>query len=295
MKYLPLAEFAYNNSYHSSIGMAPYEALYGRPCRTPLCWTEVGERREIEPAMIQETVEQVEMLKVRLKEAHDRQKSYADKRRKYLEFLVGDLVYLKMRTFQGGSKTRKLKKLKPRYMGPYPILERIGAVAYRLDLSGELSDFHDVFHVSVLRKVVREPELILQQPPRDLGKGLCGLCQPVEILDRQVKADHGMMTMLVKVRWERDGIQEETWESEPQMRIDYPDLFWGVIGEFGDSNSGSNSLLVGESCHDPNPGPSDIQRSPKPFPPHGGGAVPVLSRGRGDRRRCGRRWRGWKR
>ena len=66
--------------------MAPYEALYGRPCRTPLCWTEVGERRDLEPAMVQETVEHVEMLKTRLKEAHDRQKSYADKRRKDLDF-----------------------------------------------------------------------------------------------------------------------------------------------------------------------------------------------------------------
>ncbi|XP_048625827.1 uncharacterized protein LOC125593362 [Brassica napus] len=129
-----------------------------------------------------------------------------------------------MRTFQGGSKTRKLKKLKPRYMGPYPILERIGEVAYRLDLSEELSDFH------VLRKVVKEPELILQQPPNDLGRNLRAPCQPVELLDRQVRADDGMMTMLVKVRWERDGIQEETWESEPQMRIDYPELFRVDIG-----------------------------------------------------------------
>ena len=267
VKYLPLAEFAYNNNYHSSIGMAPYEALYGRPCRTPLCWTEVGEQREIEPAMVQETVEQVEMLKMRLKEAHDRQKSYADKRRRDLEFQVGDLVYLKMRTFQRGSKTRKLKKLKPRYMRPYLILERIGAVAYRLDLSGELSDFHDVFHVSVLRKVVREPELILQQPPRNLGKGLRGLCQPVEILDRQVKADRGMMTILIKVRWEGDGIQEDTWESEPQMRIDYPELFRGVIGEFGDVNSGSNSLLVGENCNDPTPTPKAKGNAFKTPPP----------------------------
>ena len=117
--------------------------------------------------------------------------------------------------FQGGPKTLKLKKLKPIYMGPYPILERIGVIAYRLDLSGELSDFHDVFHVLVLRKVVIEPELILQQPPNDLGKNLCAPCQSVEILDRQVKAIHGMITMLVKVSWDRDGIQEETWESDP--------------------------------------------------------------------------------
>ncbi|XP_013614867.1 PREDICTED: uncharacterized protein LOC106321097 [Brassica oleracea var. oleracea] len=185
----------------------------------------MGERREIEPAMVQETVEKVEMLKVWLKEAHDRQKSYGDKRRKDLEFQVGDLVYLKMRIFQGGSTTRKLKKLKPRYMGPYSVLERIGAVAYRLDLSEELSDFHDVFHVSVLRKVVREPKLILLQPPSDLDRNLRAPCQPIEILDRQVKAHDGTMTTLVKVRWERDGIHEETWEPETQMRIDYPKFF----------------------------------------------------------------------
>ena len=165
--------------------MAPYEALYGRPCRTPLYCTEVVERQDLEPSMVQETVEQVEMLKTQLKEAHDRQKSYADKRRKDLEFQVGDLVYMKTRTFQGGSKTRKLKKLKPRYMGPYPIVERIGAVAYRLQLSAKLSEFHDVFHVSVLRKVVRAPALILQQPPSDLEKNLSAPCQPVEIIDRQ--------------------------------------------------------------------------------------------------------------
>lgn len=201
--------------------------------------------------MVQETVEQVEMLKSRLKEAHDRQKSYAYKRRKDLEFQVGDLVYLK-----GGSKTRKLKKLKPRFMGPYPILERIAAVAYRLGLSAGLSDFHDVFHVSVLRKVVREPELIMQQPPSDLGKNLSALCQPVQISERQMKVVQGMTTSLVRVRWERDGIQEETWETENHLRIDYPELFEDGIGQsVQEPNSGSNSLLVEENCNDPIPSP----------------------------------------
>lgn len=103
-----MVEFAYNNSYHSSIGMSPFEALYGRPCRTPLCWTEVGERRGLELDLVKETVEQVDLLKDRLKEAHDRQKSYADQRRKHLEFATGDLVYLKMRTFRGSDPNRKL-------------------------------------------------------------------------------------------------------------------------------------------------------------------------------------------
>uniref|UniRef100_A0A1J3GIM6 RNA-directed DNA polymerase n=1 Tax=Noccaea caerulescens TaxID=107243 RepID=A0A1J3GIM6_NOCCA len=253
-KYLPLVEFAYNNSFHSSIEMSPYEALYGRPCRTPLCWTEVGERRDLEPEMIEETVEQVELLKEKLKEAHDRQKSYADKRRRDLEFAVGDKVYLKMRTFRGNDRTRKLKKLKPRYMGPYVITERVGAVAYRLELPQELSDFHNVFHVSVLRKVVREPELILSEAPADLTGSLTVMSHPVKILDHQEKEVQGKMVKSVKVCWKRDGIQEETWESESEMLANYPELFKDKSGLTGDGlNSGTNSPKAGENCNDPNP------------------------------------------
>lgn len=101
-------------------------------------------------------------------------------------------------------------------------------------------------------KVVREPELILQQPPSDLQKTLSAPSQPVEIIDRQVKAVQGMMTNLVKVRWKRDGIQEETWEIETQMMIDYPKLFVDGSGQsVHEQNSGSNSLSVGENYNDP--------------------------------------------
>lgn len=102
-----------------------------------------GERRELEPEMVKETIEQVEVLKDRLKEAHDRHKSYADQKRKSLEFEVGDEIYLKVRTYRGTAEYRKLKKLKPRFLGPYRIIERIGAVAYRLELPQELSDIQD--------------------------------------------------------------------------------------------------------------------------------------------------------
>ncbi|KAG7548051.1 Retrotransposon gag domain [Arabidopsis suecica] len=220
-KYLPLVEFAYNNSYHSSIGMPPFEALYGRPCRTSLCWTEVGERRDIKPEIIQESTEQVEFLRNKLKEAHDRQKNYADKRRKDLEIEVGDLVYLKMRLFKGLNRWAKRGKLKPRYMGPYPITERIGAVAYRFDMPADLAAFHDVFYISVLRKVVTEPELIITQPPEDLELDL----------------------------------SELSWESERVMRKDYPEHFKDESDgheDHGDGlNSGTNSIVVEENCNDP--------------------------------------------
>ena len=92
---LPLIEFAYNNSYHASIGMAPYEALYGRKCRTPLCWTDVGDDRVLGPEIIQETTEKIRMIRDKVKQAQDRQKSYADNRRRPLEFAEGDHVFLK--------------------------------------------------------------------------------------------------------------------------------------------------------------------------------------------------------
>ena len=98
---LPLVEFSYNNSFHSSIGMSPYKALYGRPCRTPLCWTQVGERSMIGPEIMEETTEKIKSVRDKMRAAQDRQKHYADKRRKELKFAVGDMVYLKMITFKG--------------------------------------------------------------------------------------------------------------------------------------------------------------------------------------------------
>ena len=95
-KYLLLAEFSYNNSYHSSIKVAPFEALYGRKCRSPVCWAEVGDSQLTGPELIQETTEKVVQIGNRLQAARDRQKSYADRRRKPLEFQVGDRVMLKV-------------------------------------------------------------------------------------------------------------------------------------------------------------------------------------------------------
>ena len=118
-----------------------------------------------------------------------------------------------------------MEKLKPRYLGPYRIIERIGAVAYRLELPQELSDIHNVFHVSVLRKVVREPELILQQPPEDVSRNLTAQSKPVKVSEIKDMDVQGKVTTMIRVSWERDGICEETWEPESQMRSFYPELF----------------------------------------------------------------------
>ena len=130
--HLPLVEFTYNNSYHSSIGMTPFEALYGRQCRTPLCWDEVGERKLIGPEFIHMTTDKVKVIRTRLKAAQDRQKSYADNRRKDLEFDTGDWVFLKLSPWKGVVRFGRKGKLSPRFIGPYEIIERVGPVAYRL-------------------------------------------------------------------------------------------------------------------------------------------------------------------
>ena len=132
--HLALMEFAYNNSYQASIDMAPFEALYGRKCRTPVCWDEVGERRLVGPELVQITSKKVKIVRDNLKIARDRQKSYADNRRRDLQFEIGDRVFLKISPWKGVLRFGKRGKLSPRYIGPYEIVSKVGPVAYRLKL-----------------------------------------------------------------------------------------------------------------------------------------------------------------
>ena len=150
--HLPLIEFAYNNSYHASIEMAPYEALYGRKCRSPLCW-EVGERQLTGPELVQITSEKVPIIQQRLRTAFSRQKSYADPRRKDVSFSAGDMVFLKVSPMKGVMRFGKKGKLAPRYIGPFEIRSRVGELAYRLILPHELSRIYPVFHVSMLFRI----------------------------------------------------------------------------------------------------------------------------------------------
>ncbi|GJT09932.1 putative reverse transcriptase domain-containing protein [Tanacetum coccineum] len=152
VNHLPLVEFSYNNSYHASIKAAPFEALYGRKCRSPVCWTEVGEAQILGPELIQETTEKIIQIKQRMQAARDRQKSYADLKRKPMEFQVGDKVMLKVSPWKGVVRFGKRGKLNPRYVGPFKVIERVGEVAYKLELPEELSRVHNTFHVSNLKK-----------------------------------------------------------------------------------------------------------------------------------------------
>ncbi|GJS72245.1 putative reverse transcriptase domain-containing protein [Tanacetum coccineum] len=162
--HLLLVEFSYNNSYHSSVRCAPFEALYGRKCRSPIMWAED-----------------------RLKAARDRQKSYADKRRKPLEFSVGDYVLLKVSPWKGVVCFGKKGKLAPRFVGPFEIIEKVGPVAYRLDLPEELNGVHDTFHVSNLKKCLADPTLKVPLDEIRVDAKLNFVEEPVEILEREFR------------------------------------------------------------------------------------------------------------
>ena len=137
--------------------MTPYEALYGRPCRSPLCWTEVGESSITGPDLIRDTSEKVSLIRQRLRTTQSRQKSYADVRRRPFEFEVGDHVFLKVMPKRGAVRFGKRGKLSPRFIGPFEILERAGTIAYRLALPPSMSGVHEVFQVSMLRKYTPDP------------------------------------------------------------------------------------------------------------------------------------------
>ncbi|KAK2409904.1 hypothetical protein QL285_045301 [Trifolium repens] len=223
--HLHLIEFAYNNSYHASIGMAPYEALYGRKCRTPLCWTEVGDRSFLGPDIVQETTLKIKSIRDKLKVAQSRHKSYADKRSRFLEFQEGDHVFLRVTPKLGLRGVFKTKKLCPRFIRPYQILRRVGPVAYQLALPSSMSGLHDVFHVSQLRKYIPDPYQPVELEQIDLQPDLTYQPDPVRIVERDAKILRNKRIPIVKVEWAQSPDGEFTWELESDMRRSYPYLF----------------------------------------------------------------------
>ncbi|GJS29342.1 putative nucleotidyltransferase, ribonuclease H [Tanacetum coccineum] len=224
-EYLCLVEFAYNNSWHASIKAAPFELLYGRKCRAPICWDEVGERLIEGPELIEITNEKVVVAKEKLKEARSRQKSYADKHRRDLEFQVGDRVFLKVSPFRGVKRFGIKGKLSPRFIGPFEILERIGEVSYRLALPPQLSHVHDVFHVSLLRGYHYHPLHVASYPFDQIQPDMSLSEEPESILDRQERVMRNKVIPFVKILWKNHPEREATWETEESMRASYPHFF----------------------------------------------------------------------
>jgi hypothetical protein len=224
-KSLPYAEFSYNNSYQASIKMAPYEALYGRQCRTPLFWSQTGESQFYGPEVMKDAEKQVQMVHESLKVAQTRQKSYADKRRRDPLFEVGDFVYLKVSPMRGTRRFKVKGKLAPRYVGPFKIVDRKGEVTYQLELPPQLSDVYDVFHMSQLKKCLRVPEEQLPMEELDLGGDLTYCERPVKILDTVERVTHSKIIKMCKVQWSHHTQDEATWEHEEELKADYTELF----------------------------------------------------------------------
>ncbi|KAD4981917.1 hypothetical protein E3N88_18588 [Mikania micrantha] len=187
--HLPLVEFLHNNSYHTSIQAAPFEALYGRKCRSPICWAEFGESQPTGPELVHKTTEKIMQIRKRMAAARDLPKSYADRRRKPLEF-----------------------QLNPRYIGPFEITKRIGPVAYKLNLSNELSSVHNVFHILNLKKCLSDDTLVIPLEEIQIDEQLNFVEEPVEIMDRETKKLKLSKIPIMKVRWNSRRGPEFTWE-----------------------------------------------------------------------------------
>nr|GFC40220.1 putative reverse transcriptase domain-containing protein [Tanacetum cinerariifolium] len=186
-RHLPLIEFSYNNSCHASIKVAPFEALYGPKCRSPVYWTEVRDAQLTSLELIHETTEKIKQIKQRIQAARDRQKSYADLRRKPLEFQVGDLVMLKVSPWKEVVCSGKRGKLNPKYIGPFKVLAKVGTVAYRLELPEQVSRVHSTFHVSNLKKCLSDEPLAILLDEIHIDEKLCFIEEPLKIIDRKVK------------------------------------------------------------------------------------------------------------
>ena len=181
-RHIPLVEFAYNNSFQSSIGMAPYEALYGRKCRTPMCRTELSEKKVIGPDLIQETEEKVKMIRERLEVATDRQKSYADLKRKDIQYEIDEKVFLKVSPWKKVMRFGRKGKFSLRFIGSYEVIEKVGLVAYRLALPPELEKIHNVFHISMLRRYRLDPSHVVSSEIIEFRTNLTYEEEPIEIL-----------------------------------------------------------------------------------------------------------------
>lgn len=207
--------------------MALYEALYGRRCWTPVCCSELSERKVVGPKLIQETEDIVKLIWDRLKIAFDRQKSYADLKRRDIDFVVGDKFVVNVSPWKKVFRFSRKGKLNPHFIGPYEIIEKVRPVTYRLALPTELQKMHDVFHVSIIKRYWSNPSHVISMEEIEIQPDLSYEEELVEILAREVKQLWNKCIPLVKVLWRSHNVEEETWVPKEAMRSQYPHLFPG--------------------------------------------------------------------
>ena len=198
--------------------MAPYETLYGRKCRTPLCWTELSEKKVIGLDLIQETEEKVKMIKERLKVAANRQKSYANLKRKDIQYEIGEKVFLKVSPWKKVMRFGENGKLSPRFIGPYEVIEKLDPVAYKLALPLELEKIHNVFHVLMLRRYKSDPSHVVSSEIIELKLDLTYEEEPVEILAQEVQE---LWNKRIPSHWSKY-CEETTRQRKPRGKVKKP-------------------------------------------------------------------------
>jgi hypothetical protein len=204
---------------------------------TPLFWNEPDKNQVFGPNILREAERQVHMARENMKIAQSRQKSYADNKRRELRFQVGDYVYLKVPPMRGLCRFKIRGKLAPRYIEPFKILEQIGEVAYQLEPPPQLSDVHDVFHVSQLRKCLRVPKEQMPQEELQVGEDLIYQEYPVKILDTSKKVTKNNRYRMCKVQWSNHTEEEATWEKEDQLKAEFREIFSNLSKSQGRDSS----------------------------------------------------------
>jgi hypothetical protein len=204
--------------------MAPFEVLYGLQCRSPLNWIEPGEKVIFGPDLIDEAEATIHCIQNNLKVTKSHQDSYANKRRRPLQFEVGDHVYLKVSPMKGMKRFGVKGKLSPRYIGPFPILGRCGTVTYKLELPPSLAGVHNIFHVSQLKKCLKTPVDVVLPEVAPLESDLTYPEHPIKILDQKSRVTRRKTIKFYKIQWSNHTVEEATWESEDFLRSRHPEF-----------------------------------------------------------------------
>jgi hypothetical protein len=189
-----------------------------------LNWSQTGERHIFGPDLVVEAEDKVKVIQANLKTAQSRQKSYADKRRKPLQFQVGDFVYLRVSPTKGVQRFGIKGKLAPRYVGPFEILKVCGPVAYKICLPSQLAAIHDVFHVSQLKKCIKVPTEIIETTAIEIEPDLSYTEQPLQILDTKERATRRKTVKMYKILWNHHTEEEATWETESYLQQNFPNF-----------------------------------------------------------------------
>jgi hypothetical protein len=215
--YIHLVEFSYNNGYQASLEIIPFEALYGGKCNTLVIWDNSTDIVVIAKELLKEMKEQMEKIKQNLEAGQDRKKFYADKNIVFKDFKMGEHVFFKVESKRSSLRLGSCPKLSARYCGPFEILGKTGKVGYMLAFSASVR-VHNVFHVSLLKKCVCNPDHIIDCYVIHVEYEGDFRVEPVRILDRKVKMLRNKSIGLVKVQWTYYGPKDATWENEENMQ-----------------------------------------------------------------------------